>query len=376
VNSRLYVVSALITSFVLVGGCAGGGSSASAPMPQSVIAPLGLQAPSEAQSDAIRQPQRRYVSSTADLLYVGNQGNNSITVYHHDAQGNSAPIAVIAGSRTKINNPGQLSEDAAGNLYVANLGPSVLVFARGANGNVAPIRVISGPLTGLHYANAMTVDQTTGKIFVVDTVFTVGNTSGQSSVLVRFPPNAKGNMAPFARSAKDGVFIPNQIVSDSTGNNLIEPHIGSVSSTWNLSAGVDTIPKQFYDGASLPLVYGLSFYYAFGVADDPSTQTYQPTTSSGIDRFREVTVGHPYLFQFNSPASFAPALVSTITSETCGRQIALGYLRNIYVVHDCGDGSFSVNVYTHDSMGSVKPLRVLSGAAPKMNKPFGLYEGP
>ena len=139
--------------------------STSGNVPQS--APSGSLTSSHISSES-RQPP----GGSSDLLYIGNIGNNSITVYKHDAQGNTAPLYVIAGPNTEINSPGQLSEDAQGNLYVANgnhlqtsQNPAVLVFAHGANGNVAPIRNLSGPLTGIHDVWAMTVDQTTGEIW-------------------------------------------------------------------------------------------------------------------------------------------------------------------------------------------------------------------
>jgi hypothetical protein len=200
---RLIVILTCVLS-----ACSAGGGSA----PPLVSAGAGnveqSAATREVQWDAVHPPQATPVPASNDMLYVGNLGNNSITVYHHDAQGNAAPVYVIAGSRTGIKNPGQLAEDAAGNLYVANgsayatdlTTPSILVFAHGAKGNVAPIRVIA-QYPGL---------------------------SGTSELL-RFPPNANGNTAPFARSATDSVYVPHQITLDSTGNNLIDAHIGSVS---------------------------------------------------------------------------------------------------------------------------------------------------
>jgi hypothetical protein len=73
----------------------------------------------ERQAESIGQPQPLYTSNPADLLYVGNTGNNSITVARHDVHGNAAPLRIIVGPKTGIKNLGQLSEDAQGNLYVA-----------------------------------------------------------------------------------------------------------------------------------------------------------------------------------------------------------------------------------------------------------------
>jgi hypothetical protein len=116
-------------------------------------------------------------------LYIGNVGNNSITVYDHSAAGNTPPLFSISGSRTQINDPGQLTEDGQGNLYVTNRGRgSVLVFAHGARGNVAPIRVLAGTQTQITNIEAMTVDQVTGKLFVFNEPVTQANFRGQASL--------------------------------------------------------------------------------------------------------------------------------------------------------------------------------------------------
>src|ERR1035438_5341814 len=98
--------------------CCGGGASGSG-LPNTTPPAGDLQnaAPAalKAQTEALRQQVSTPVPASSDLLYVGNQGNNSITVYRHDASGNTAPLYVIAGSRTEIVSPGQLSGDAQGN---------------------------------------------------------------------------------------------------------------------------------------------------------------------------------------------------------------------------------------------------------------------
>jgi hypothetical protein len=354
---------------VAISGCGGGSGSSNLPAPGAANAPLTQPASSagEAQSDSRYLAGAAPVPASSDMLYVGNVGSNSITVYHHDAQGNVAPVRFIAGSKTQITKPGQLSEDAAGELYVANGPASILVFAPQANGNVAPIRVIAGPLTGIHNIEAMTVDQTTGKIFVVDTIAQYPGLSGTSELL-RFAPNASGDTAPLARSATNSIPVPMQIASDSTGGNIMESHIGGVSGSYNLGFGVTTVPKQFPNGVTLPAVYATDYYPSSGIVDDPATKTYLATGQSGINRFAENTVGvgaNQY-----GPATFAPAMVSTITSAASCGQLALGYLRNIYAI--CGS---AVDVFTHDSSGNVAPLRVLSGGATKLNRPYGIFEG-
>jgi hypothetical protein len=367
-----------------VAACGVGSASTSTPppFPQIATAPSGTL--SEAQSDARYEAsaQAPLASSNPDLLYIGNTGNNSITVYRHDAAGNTTPIYVIGGSRTGIGHPGQLSEDAQGNLYVAS-GASILVFPHGAHGNAAPIRTIAGPSTGIHNVTAMTVDKATGKIFVAD-AFPQGSFYNVS--LLRFPPNANGNVAPFAHSASDanGAFmlIANQLASDSTGRNLIESTLpNSISSYYN-GYGLATLGKQFSNDAPLNLIYGINQFVAGGVADDPTTKTYLTTNGRGIYRLPENAVGRgPDTPLGAAGQAYTPALVSVITSDACASALAVapGPAPYTYALHSSLNGGCptdAVYVYKNNASGNTAPLRILSGSLTKMNKPSGIYEGP
>jgi hypothetical protein len=373
----------------LLAACSGGGASTSSALPQTAALPQTELAPA------------RPLSGASDLLYVGNTGNNSITVYNHAAQGNTAPLYVIAGSRTGINSPGQLSADAQGNLYVANgssldsgTNPGVLVFAHGANGNVSPIRNISGPSTGIKNVRAMIVDKTTGNIFVADN----GVGAGDESTLMVFPPNATGNIAPLARMAFPRPLSRRpeslgatmhwwaiQLALDSSNKNIIIPHEPACCRAD--SAGVDTFSTLFQNNAILQPLYSIDVFSASGVADDPTTKTYLTTktdaliSAGGLYRFAENTVGNGADPSYGIVASFRPPVVSIIRSETCGGQLAVapGPTPNTYVVHGVGCPSNakypSVYVYTNSASGSAKPLRILSGPATKMNQPYGITEG-
>jgi hypothetical protein len=328
---------------------------------------------SEAQADAVRQPQ--YVSSSADVLYVGNRGNNSITVYRHDASGNAAPVRVIAGIKTGLNRPGQLAQDAAGNLYVANGvsgSSSVVVFGHGANGNVAPIRVLAGPATGIHAIGAMTVDATTGKIFLEDIQYQTGGLLVNVSLL-RFAPDANGNAAPYARS-QPGLFPSNELSSDSTGRNLVDAHDTNEPS--NMGDGIDTLGKQFSNNAPPTPSGGSSInsFYAAGIVDDPSTRTYlvstfdYPDNVNKLYRLAENTVGNG-TYEGN-PESLSPRPVAVVSNAACSGQLALGYLRNLYLA--C---SGAVYVYGPNVSGNAPPLRTLRGSATLLDGAYGIFEG-
>jgi hypothetical protein len=298
------------------------GSSGTSNLPASAL-PQATAFTDEAQWDHTHAPQPTPWPGSNDLLYISNRGNNSITVYRHNAFGNTLPVQIIAGSNTGLVNPGTLSEDSQGNLYVANgyglqspkdVDPyaAILVFAHGANGNVAPIRILAGPLTGLHHVEAMMVDKATGQTFVFDE--TQLSDAGESNLL-RFPPNL-GNEAPYARSAI-GLFPAVELASDSTGQHIIEAHVAPCCNSFN--NGIETLAKQFSNGATPSAFYDVAAFSVMGVADDPTTKTYLTTSRNGIYRLAENTTGHfPYM---GSPATIRPAPVSVITSDTCGGQL-------------------------------------------------------
>ncbi len=80
-------------------------------------------------------------------LYVSNLNFRAITVYELGATGNVPPVRTIRGARTGLSFPYGVVLDATGNLYVSNNGnDSITVYAPGAAGNVAPLRTIWGTL--------------------------------------------------------------------------------------------------------------------------------------------------------------------------------------------------------------------------------------
>lgn len=124
---------------------------------------------------------------TGGLLWVANEGNDSVTAYTPGVYGNVAPVKTISGLSTGLAHPDGLAVDATGDLYVANqFGPSVTVFAPGANGDIAPIRTITGSATTLRGPTGLDLDAA-GNLYVAN---------GFTTTVVVFPPNANGNIAP------------------------------------------------------------------------------------------------------------------------------------------------------------------------------------
>jgi DNA-binding beta-propeller fold protein YncE len=110
-------------------------------------------------------PDGLYVDSSADTLYVANQGN-VITIYNgaSTANGEIAPSRTIQGPSTTLNSPADLTADtASGILYVSNRGSSsVLVFNNYTlvNGDTAPALTITDPPAAIDSPTGIFFDPT------------------------------------------------------------------------------------------------------------------------------------------------------------------------------------------------------------------------
>ena len=153
------------------------------------------------------------IDTKNQLMYVANHGHASnprvpgggsfeppsITVYPLRAEGDTPPLRVIEGSRTRLNWPAQIFLDPERQeLFVANDGEdSILVFRASDSGNAAPIRVIQGPKTGLKNPTGVFVDQQNRELVVSN----MGNHSATVYALT-----ASGDAAPLRtiRAAPQG----------------------------------------------------------------------------------------------------------------------------------------------------------------------------
>src|SRR5271167_1150424 len=151
---------------------------------------------------------------TFQSIYVGNVGNNSISVFAPHATGNVAPTSTIVGAATLINEPYYLFVDSSGNIWASNwtggAAGSITKYAPGTTGNTAPTNTITGAATLLVGPCGIYVDST-GKIYSA-------NCNG-ATVNV-YAAGATGNMAP-AQSisgAATTLTFPEGVTLDAAGN--------------------------------------------------------------------------------------------------------------------------------------------------------------
>jgi sugar lactone lactonase YvrE len=133
---------------------------------------------------------RLYVSDQRQAsqgnVYGADRG--AVRVYRKGARGDEAPIRTIMGSYTKLNAPGAIALDRAGNVYVPNrwgTGPgSVTVYGPADSGDVRPRRMIAGEATGLDEPTAVWLDRR-------DTLYVL---NGRTVTV--YPPGATGDVRP------------------------------------------------------------------------------------------------------------------------------------------------------------------------------------
>jgi hypothetical protein len=96
-----------------------------------------------------------------DEIIVPNSFAHSVMTFRGGASGEEAPIRVIQGSRTGLVYTDQLDADPIHDeIFVPMRGPEggvIQVFDRTAQGNVAPIRILAGPTVGIN-GNGIAVD--------------------------------------------------------------------------------------------------------------------------------------------------------------------------------------------------------------------------
>ena len=114
--------------------------------------------------------------ATVTGIYVTNPSTNTISVYSADATGNVSPVEIIGGSKTRLANPTGIALDQLGKIYVLNSATATITvystFNFGVIGkttlqNQAPIAIIAGPKTKLKQPVAIAVDAS-GDIYVAN----------------------------------------------------------------------------------------------------------------------------------------------------------------------------------------------------------------
>jgi DNA-binding beta-propeller fold protein YncE len=73
-----------------------------------------------------------------ERVYVSDGGDSSIKIFDRSSNGDAAPIATIAGDRTRITSPGGIAVDPGSGVILVVNGPRLLCFEPAKFGNIPP----------------------------------------------------------------------------------------------------------------------------------------------------------------------------------------------------------------------------------------------
>jgi hypothetical protein len=294
----------------------------------------------------IESPTGIAVDSKGKIYVVNGAGDSAnyptadakvrIDVYSACSDGNVAPIAVIQGSRTRLQDPMAVAVDSSDKIYVADTAGAddpdsparVIIYAAGNNGNVRPIATISGDKTGLDMANGIAVDSG-GKIYVTND----GSFVRHLDTVTVYPPGAHGNVAPVATFG--GIGGPQGIAVDSAGTNRnVAPLLTITGPT-----------KQFINTPD-------------GIALDSNKNIYLSIMQGG-----SLNNGVVDVFAAGSNGKAMPgSIISFATASRMPQSVAVDSGRNLYVELRAGPGGkSSIWIYPPDSHGAASPIATING---------------
>ena len=322
-------------------------------------------------------------------IYVLSGAENRITIYPPLASStgilNEAPIASIAGSKTRVDSPASIALDSQGDIYVANEfgGPNVpntddkgrvTVYPAGSHGNVAPFATISGAATGLAYPIGIALDSG-GNIYVgnSDTANTSSYLKYEPSITV-YPAGSNGNAPPSAVVAGDSTGLNSSpgIALDSSRNLYAAGYVNDVGYSVNVypaGSNGNVPPSASIIGADT----GLDGPDGFAL--DSSGNIYVANSYGGPTGGGSVTI-----YPAGSSGDAAPA--TTITSSFNGldgpSSIAVDTAGNIYVANESGGpgGLGSVTIYPAASYGVGPPIATIAGDNTGLNNPLEIAVEP
>jgi hypothetical protein len=179
-------------------------------------------------------------------IYAANTGSSSVTVYAPNVTGNTKPIEIIRGPKTELALPTGIAIDSVnGDIYVLNNRTdsygdgSVTVYAPGANGDVAPIGVIAGPSTRLVLPNCIALDAS-GNIYVTN----------RDNYITFYPAGSTGDTAPTRtiEGALTNIPLPTPVALDSSVNIYVANFDGNGANVYASGADGNVAPIRYLHG--------------------------------------------------------------------------------------------------------------------------------
>jgi DNA-binding beta-propeller fold protein YncE len=203
--------------------------------------------------------QSMTIDDATGELFLSVQYPPQVAVYSKTASGDTKPIRLIEGPKTRFSDVHGIAIDAKNKLlYVNNWGnisdykvagsghfepPSISVYPTTADGDTAPLHVIQGAKTQLDWPGAMSVDPDTGDLYVA-------NDMGQSILVFR--RTDRGDVAParVVKGPRTHLSYPAGVFVDARNKELWASNLGNSTATvYPLTADGDVAPLRMIRGA-------------------------------------------------------------------------------------------------------------------------------
>jgi hypothetical protein len=193
-----------------------------------------------------------------DEIVVPNPFAEAVLFFRGSASGDEAPIRIIQGPRTLLEDNDELTIDPVNGEVIVPTRNSILVFSRLANGDAAPLRIISGPRTRINKARGIAVDPVNG-------IIAIGNRDPQGILI--FNRTDRGDVAPrrVIAGPKTGIYATKGFTVNPARRELVATveargvqvnrNLGdSFVGVWNYTDNGDVAPKAILKGPSTMLV--------------------------------------------------------------------------------------------------------------------------
>lgn len=193
-----------------------------------------------------------------DEIVVPNPFAEAVLFFAGNASGDAAPIRVIQGPKTLLEENDELALDPVHGEVVVPTRQAILIFDRTSNGDVAPKRFIAGPKTKINRARGIAVDP-------VNNIIAVGNRE-PIGILI-FNRTDEGDVEPRAiiSGPKTGIYAPKGFTINPARKELIATNeargvqvtrnVGeSFVGVWNYSDNGDVPPKAVIKGPRTMLI--------------------------------------------------------------------------------------------------------------------------
>lgn len=237
-------------------------------------------------------------------LYVANgprpKGRGAVRVYGSAANGYAAPIRLLTGPATGLDQPGDVAFDSRGDMYVVNTDWQgvglVTVYGPEVNGNASPIRTITGPNTLLRRPIKLAVGS--GDTLYVLNAFRWWKYGTENVTVTVYAPGAAGDVEPVRsiivnagrRSAggRLGLEWPGGIAVDERGTVYLANYWpGTAVAVYNPGAEGDVVPTRLIQGGKTglagPVAVALDGQGLLHVASVPEPAGFSRNSALGIE---------------------------------------------------------------------------------------------